>query len=80
MSDYQHIVYFTEKDGTPYVAIDRLWSNGRRDFCTHFPLPSVESEEEGFELMDKVADWLGHSLCIDSPPFRRHVGIESESQ
>lgn len=73
---YEHLVYFTHKDGKPHLAIDRLFSNGRRDFCTHYQLPPVTDERAGFELMDKVAAWLGNTLCIDSPQFRQHTHIE----
>ena len=73
---YEHLVYFTQKDGIPHLAIDRLFSDGRRDFCTHYPLSSVADEAAGFELMDKVAAWLGNTLCIDSPQFRQHIRIE----
>ena len=80
MSEYEHIVYVIEKDGANYVAVDRLWANRRRDFCTHIELSEISSEQEGWELMDKVADWLGHTLLIDNPDFRRHIGIESEEE
>ena len=74
--NYQHLVYFTQKDGMPHVAIDRLLPDGKRDFCTHYPLPAVDSDEAGFELMDKVAAWLGNTLCIDNPQLRQHIRIE----
>lgn len=74
--EYEHIVYLQEKDGKKYVCIDRLFSNGKRDFMTHMELENTVGDDEGLRLMDKVADWLGHSLCIDSVPFRKHIGIE----
>jgi len=74
--NYQHVVYFTQKDGVPHVAIDRLLPDGTRDFCTHYLLPVVAGEKAGFELMDKVAAWLGNTLCIDNPQFREHIRIE----
>ena len=73
---YDHLVYFTRKDGAVFLAIDRVFEGGRRDFCTHMELPAVESEAAGFELMDKVAEWLGNSICIDNPEFRRHIKVE----
>ena len=74
--EYEHIVYLREKDGKLHVCIDRLFPDGRRDFMMHMELESTEGDEEGFQLIDKIADWLGHSLCIDSVPFRKHIGIE----
>lgn len=75
-TSYQHVVYFCEKEGKSYIAVDVLEANGRRYFSTHFELPSVGGEETGFEIMDRVADWLGHTLLIDIPEFRTHIGIE----
>ena len=74
--EYEHIIYLQVKDGKNHICIDRLFSNGRRDFMTHIELDNSEGEEEGFNLMDKAADWLGHSLLIDSIPFRKHIGVE----
>ena len=68
--NYEHIVYIEEKEGQPFLCIDRLFAGGRRDFCTHMPIRGSSSEEEGFGLLDEAADWLGHSICIDSPSFR----------
>jgi hypothetical protein len=73
---YRHFVYYTHKDGVPYLVIDRLFPDGRRDFCVHHQLPPVADESQGFVLMDKVAAWLGNMLCIDNPQFRQHVHIE----
>lgn len=74
--NYKHLVYFTHKDGAPHLVIDRLLPDGRRDFCTHHKLPPVADESHGVELMDKVAAWLGNTLCIDNPQFRQHVHME----
>ena len=73
---YEHLVYMAEKDGKPHIIVDRVEGNGRRHFCTHYELPTVQSEDEGFDLMEKVASWLGNTLLIDCPNFRRHIGIE----
>jgi ABC-type phosphonate transport system ATPase subunit len=75
---YKHLVYIEEKDGKPHVIIDRVEDNGRRHFCTHMELPPVKSEQDGWSLMGRVADWLGHSLLVDSPAFREHIGIEDD--
>lgn len=76
---YEHVVYYVEKDGKAYLAVDRLFQDGRRDFCTHFELQQVTDETAGFALMDKAADWLGNTLCIDNPSFRKHIKIQTES-
>jgi hypothetical protein len=77
--DYEHVVYFTHKDGLPYIAIDRVFPNGRRDFCTHCQLSAVADEASGLELMDKISSWLGNTLCIDNPQFRQHIHIEPKA-
>ena len=40
----------------------------------------VANEEEAWKLFDKVSDWLGHTLLMDSPEFRAHIGIDSDKQ
>jgi hypothetical protein len=75
--NYEHLVYFTNKDGKAYLAIDRRMPDGRRDFCTHYELPAVADEQAGFALMEQVANWLGNTLCVDNPQFRQHIRIES---
>lgn len=77
--DYEHRVHFQVKEGKPYIVIDRVMPDGSRTFCTHHELPHVQNQDEAWALMDKVADWLGHSLLIDSPAFRRYIGIEEGS-
>jgi hypothetical protein len=78
-TNYDHIVYIREKDGCHHLCIDRLLENGRREFFTRTPIVRVASEEEGFEHLDKAAEWLGHSICLDSPSFRSTVfGRDSE--
>ena len=74
--DYELIVYHTIKEGIPYIAVDYLFPDGRRVFQTHYELPEVQDEEEGFDLMGKVGEWLGNSLLLSTPGFRRHIGIE----
>tara|TARA_R110002072_G_scaffold182877_2_gene339136 strand:- start:7121 stop:7441 length:321 start_codon:yes stop_codon:yes gene_type:complete len=76
---YEHVVYTEDKDGKKYLCIDRLFSSGRRQFMTHQEIPPTNSETEGFDLMGKTAEWLGNSMLIDSPAFRRHIGIEDEN-
>ena len=78
--EYEHIVYFTVKDGRPYIAVDYLFSDGRRVFQTHYELQDITSEDEGYELMSKVAEWLGNSLLISTPGFRKHIGIDEGKQ
>ncbi|HSD95849.1 MAG TPA: hypothetical protein VLB06_01790 [Sulfuricaulis sp.] len=77
---YKHVVYYSEKDGKTFLVVDRLFESGRHDFCTHYELPNVRNEKEGFELMGKVSEWLGNTLCIDNPEFRAHIKIETESK
>ena len=77
---YKHVVYLAEKDGKPYLVVDRLFESGRQDFCTHMELPHVSDEREGFALMQKVSEWLGNTLCIDNPQFRAHIGIEPDER
>ena len=72
---HEHIVYFEKKDEKSYLCIDRLFEGGRRSFMTHYQLPETQGESEGFELMVKLAEWLGNSTLIDSPEFREHIGI-----
>lgn len=64
------------KEGRPYIAVDYLYSDGRRIFQTHYELPAVDNEKEGFNLMSEVSEWLGNSLLISTPAFRQHIGIE----
>ena len=78
--NYKHIVSYSKKDGKPHMVVDRLFESGRIDFCTQYELPEVQNEKEGFELMRKVADWLGNTLCIDNPEFRAHIKIETEKK
>ena len=73
---YEHRVSVALKDGRPHVIIDRVEPNGRRHFCTHYALPDVTTEKEGLALMDRVAEWLGNSLLVDSQDFRKHIGLE----
>jgi len=77
---YELITYFSAKDGRSYIAVDYLFADGRRVFQTHYELPEISNEEEGFELMEKAAEWLGHSLLISTPEFRKHIGIEEAVQ
>ena len=72
---YEHIVYIEEKEGKVYLCIDRVLEQGKRHFMSHYELPGVQSESQGFELMSKTAEWLGNSVLIDSPKFREHIGI-----
>ena len=72
---YEHLFYFKVKEGKPYICIDRIFEGGRRDFMTHHELPHTEGDEEGFDLMEKLASWLGGSMLIDCPEFREHIGI-----
>jgi hypothetical protein len=74
---YKRVVSYATKDGKPHLVVDRLFENGRSDFCTHYELPEVKNEEEGLVLMGKVAEWLGNTLCIDNPEFRAHIKLES---
>ncbi len=77
---YKHVVSYSVKDGKPYVVVDRVFESGRVDFCTHYELQEVKNEEEGIELMGKVAaEWLGNTLCIDNPEFRAHIKLETEA-
>lgn len=76
--EYEQIVYFTVKQSISYIAVDYLFPDGRRVFQTHYELPEVGDEEEGFNLMSKAAEWLGNSLLISTPGFRKHIGIEDE--
>lgn len=76
--EYEQIVYFTVKQGISYIAVDYLFPDGRRVFQTHYELSEVGDEEEGFNLMSKAAEWLGNSLLISTPGFRKHIGIEDE--
>jgi len=73
---FEHRVYVQEKDGKVYVCVDRILENDRRHFVTHHELSAVKSEGDGFELMEKVASWLGNTLLIDNPDFRKHILIE----
>ena len=75
----KHVVSYSLKDGKPYVVVDRVFESGRVDFCTHYELPEVKDEKEGIELMGKVAEWLGNTLCIDNPEFRAHIKLETEA-
>ena len=72
---YEHIIYLETKENIPYVCVDRIFENGKRSFMTHYELPTTSGDEEGFDLMSKVAEWLGNSLLIDTPAFREHIGI-----
>ena len=74
---YEHLVRVSNKDGKPHIIIDRVEPNGRRHFYTHYEFPYVNGEKEGFDLMKKAAEWLGNSLLIDSPEFRKHIGLEN---
>lgn len=75
---YEQIVYFKFEQGISYIAVDYLFADGRRVFQTHYELPEVADEEEGFNMMAKAAEWLGNSLLISAPEFRKHIGIEGE--
>ena len=77
---YEHLVSVGDKDGKRHIIIDRVEPDGRRHFCTHYELPEVNSEKEGFDLMQKAAEWLGNSLLIDSPEFRKHIGLEKDKE
>ena len=72
---YEHVIYFEIKDGQKFLCIDRVFESGKRDFMTHYELPEAQGESEAFDVMSKVAEWLGNSVLIDSPEFRSHVGI-----
>ena len=72
---YEHIVYLKIKNNKQHVCIDRIFENGTRHFMTHYELPEASGDQEGFDLMSKVAEWLGNSTLIDSPDFREHIGV-----
>lgn len=73
---YEHVVYLEEKEGYLHLCIAPLFDNGQRGFITHRKLGKTSGDIEGFELMCKVAEWLGNSLLIDSPQFRNYIRID----
>jgi hypothetical protein len=76
---YEHRVVVGLVEGKPHVIIDRVDSDGRRSRLTHYELPHVANEQEGWVLMDKIAVRLGSDLLLDCPEFRKHIGINDEA-
>lgn len=75
MSSYSHLITVEEKDGSRVIRIDRVFEDGKRDFCTEIKLP-VYDEKKKWDLFDQLACSLGKSICIDSVGVRKHLNLD----
>ena len=74
MLNYSHLITVQEKDGSRVLRIDRVFEDGKKDFCTEIRLPPHE-ESKKWDLFEQVASSLGKSICIDSVGVREHFNL-----
>lgn len=77
VKNYSHLVSIVERDGKPYIRIDRLIKD-KKDFMTEIEIP-ISTEKEQWDIFDKIAEVLGKTLCIDSPKIRSLLKIDDET-
>jgi hypothetical protein len=73
LTDYNHLVSVSERDGTYFIRIDRV-IEGRVDLYTEIDLSRFPLDDQ-WNCFDKIAETLGKALCIDSPLIRDALKI-----
>ena len=76
-TNYSHVVSIEEHGGGRVVKIYRL-VDGDMHLYTETNLQcSVDGVD--WDEFERLASWLGKSICIDSPMIRKCTGIEAEA-
>jgi hypothetical protein len=77
MIRFSHLIGVLRKGDSLVVKVDRVFEDGRKDFCTEIELPSVQNDTK-WDQFERAASNLGKFICMDSPDIRAHFKVEQE--
>ena len=79
MLQYSHLITVEGTSDGYRIRVDRVFEDGRIDFCINIDLPTYVSGRE-WDAFDQVATHLGKYICIDSSGVRDHFGIDRAAE
>ena len=77
MMRFSHLMSVLNKGDGLVIRVDRIFEDGRKDFCTEIELPLVKKDTK-WDQFESAASNLGKFICMDSPEIRTHFKVEEE--
>jgi len=77
MIKYSHLITVEKVEGEWKIRVDRVFEDGKVDFCAHIDLPQ-SNENNKWDLFEIASCNLGKYICIDSPGVRSHFKLDEE--
>lgn len=69
---YEHVIRFSEEERRLYIY--RVFANGREELLTYVSLDGI-SLDSGDRSIQKLAQWFGENILLDSPIARKLLNI-----
>jgi len=77
MENYAHLISTIHKDGKWILRIERIFSDGKKDWVNDRDLPPFDKSDK-WDVFEYFMASLGKAIGIDSPGVRDHFRIMEE--